>query len=345
MEEAGQGIEDMPADEPEAQAQIRAMGWKEGQKNMETSLRLIALDDATFARYAADLGLSLSDYTDPSHPRAIVIDSFVEQNQKNKYISGQYFRRGAPLTLKLNTHSVYDGNRAENQTASITLGTFTDKAPLGLFPQENSLYGAAKLIVSNAVLDQCFGSSAHSRHPTGAFAVKAADLDKADSDIRTLIKQNGSGYSYHNYAANAQESRNTLLVANVLSYGFIVLISLITVANVFNTISTNVNLRRREFAMLKSVGMTTRGFNKMMNFECVFYGLKALLFGLPISLLISLLIRQSLNQGIVAAYELPWLSVGIAVLSVFLVVFVTMLYAMSKVRKENIIDALKNENL
>ena len=97
--------------------------------------------------------------------------------------------------------------------------------------------------------------------------------------------------------------------------------------------------------MLKSVGMTTRGFNKMMNFECVFYGLKALLFGLPVSLLISLLIRQSLNQGIVAAYELPWLSVGIAVLSVFLVVFVTMLYAMSKVRKENIIDALKNENL
>ena len=89
----------MPADEPEAQAQIRAMGWKEGQKNMETSLRLIALDDATFARYAADLGLSLSDYTDPSHPRAIVIDSFVEQNQKNKYISGQYFRRGSPLTL------------------------------------------------------------------------------------------------------------------------------------------------------------------------------------------------------------------------------------------------------
>ena len=140
------------------------MGWKEGQKNMETSLRLIALDDATFARYAADLGLSLSDYTDPSHPRAIVIDSFVEQNQKNKYISGQYFRRGAPLTLKLNTHSVYDGNRAENQTASITLGTFTDKAPLGLFPQENSLYGAAKLIVSNAVLDQSFGRSGQ-RHP------------------------------------------------------------------------------------------------------------------------------------------------------------------------------------
>lgn len=344
MEESGHGIEDMPG-EPEDREQILAMGWKEGAKNMEASLRLIALDDATFARYVADLGLSLSDYTDPSHPRAIVIDSFVEQNQERKYISGQYFRRGAPLTLKLNTHSVYDGTRAENQTASITLGAFTDKAPLGLFPQADSLYGAAKLIVSNTVLDQCFGGGLNPKHTIGTFAVKAADLEKADGDVRTLVKQDGAGYSYHNYAADAQENHNTLLVANVLSYGFIVLISLITVANVFNTISTNVNLRRREFAMLKSVGMTPRGFNKMMNFECVFYGIKALLFGLPVSLLISLLIRQALNEGIVAAYQLPWVSVGIAVLSVFLVVFVTMLYAMSKVRKENIIDALKNENL
>lgn len=203
---------------------------------------------------------------------------------------------------------MYDDNRTENQTATITLGTFADKAPLGLFEQESYIDAAAKLVVSQTVWKQCFAGAFDSRFCSGAFAVKAADLEKADSDIRTLIKQTGSGYSYYNYAANAQENRNTLLVANVLSYGFIVLISLITVANVFNTISTNVNLRRREFAMLKSVGMTPRGFNKMMNFECIFYGLKALLYGLPISLLISLLIRQSLNQGIVAAYELPWLS-------------------------------------
>ena len=344
IQEEGRYTEEAPSD-PESLEQIRAMGWKEGGKNREAHLQLVALDDATFARYAAELGLSLSEYTDPRHPRAIVIDGFVERDQENRYISGHYFRRGAPLTLKLNTHSIYDDNRTENQTATITLGTFADKAPLGLFEQESYMYAAAKLVVSQTVWKQCFAGAFDSRFCSGAFAVKAADLEKADSDIRTLIKQTGSGYSYYNYAANAQENRNTLLVANVLSYGFIVLISLITVANVFNTISTNVNLRRREFAMLKSVGMTPRGFNKMMNFECIFYGLKALLYGLPISLLISLLIRQSLNQGIVAAYELPWLSVGIAVLSVFLVVFVTMLYAMSKVRRENIIDALKNENL
>ena len=136
-----------------------------------------------------------------------------------------------------------------------------------------------------------------------------------------------------------------LLVVNVFSYGFIVLISLITTANVLNTISTNINLRRREFAMLKSVGITPGGFNRMMNFECVFYGLKALLYGLPLSLLATYLIYLSMSQGLGMAFTLPWTAILIASASVFLVVFVTMMYSMSKIKKENIVDALKNENL
>lgn len=140
-------------------------------------------------------------------------------------------------------------------------------------------------------------------------------------------------------------NRNMLLVVNVFSYGFIVLISLITTANVLNTISTNINLRRREFAMLKSVGITPGGFNRMMNFECVFYGLKALLYGLPLSLLATYLIYLSMSQGLGMAFTLPWTAILIASASVFLVVFVTMMYSMSKIKKENIVDALKNENL
>ena len=140
-------------------------------------------------------------------------------------------------------------------------------------------------------------------------------------------------------------NRNMLLVVNVFSYGFIVLISLITTANVLNTISTNINLRRREFAMLKSVGITPGGFNRMMNFECIFYGLKALLYGLPLSLLATYLIYLSMSQGLGMAFTLPWTAILIASASVFLVVFVTMMYSMSKIKKENIVDALKNENL
>ena len=142
-----------------------------------------------------------------------------------------------------------------------------------------------------------------------------------------------------------QMNRNLLLIVDVFSYGFIVLISLISVANVFNTISTNVSLRRREFAMLKSVGMTPGGFNRMINFECLFYGLKALLFGLPVSAGVCWLISKAVGQGVALGFQIPWNAFIIAVAAVFLVVFVTMMYAMSKVRRENIVDALKNENL
>ena len=149
----------------------------------------------------------------------------------------------------------------------------------------------------------------------------------------------------HDIAAQEEENRNIVTIIQVFSYGFIVLISLIAAANVFNTISTNIALRRREFAMLKSVGMTAKGFNRMMNFECILYGTRALLFGLPVSVGISYLIHLAVSEGYQKDFTLPWVALGIAVLSVFLVVFVTMMYSMSKIKKDNPIDALKNENL
>ena len=97
--------------------------------------------------------------------------------------------------------------------------------------------------------------------------------------------------------------------------------------------------------MLKSVGIPPGGFNKMMNFECIFYGLKALLYGLPLSVLMTYLIHLAMNQGLGMAFTLPWAAILIASASVFLVVFVTMMYSMNKVKKDNIVDALKNENL
>ena len=120
---------------------------------------------------------------------------------------------------------------------------------------------------------------------------------------------------------------------------------MIAAANVFNTISTNIALRRREFAMLKSVGMTAKGFNRMMNFECILYGTRSLLFGLPVSIGVSYLIHLAVSEGYQKDFTLPWVAIGIAVLSVFLGVFVTMMYSMSKIKKDNPIDALKNENL
>ncbi len=70
--------------------------------------------------------------------------------------------------------------------------------------------------------------------------------------------------------------------------------------------------------------------------------LKALVIGIPLSLVVSVLGMKVMATDDVKII-LPWPSVGISILCVFLVIFVTMMYAVSKIRKENIIDALRDE--
>lgn len=147
------------------------------------------------------------------------------------------------------------------------------------------------------------------------------------------------------YAAQQESSRNLVLIIRVFADGFIILISLIAAANVFNTVSTNVRLRRREFAMLKSVGMTQRGLRRMMNYECLLYGTKALALGLPVSAAFTALIYRTISEGYETSFRFPWRAFGIAALSVFAVVFVTMLYSVRKLKNASLIDALKDENL
>lgn len=164
--------------------------------------------------------------------------------------------------------------------------------------------------------------------------------------LRRVLSDNGfAREQLHNVAEIEESKRNTVTIIQVFAFGFIALISLIAATNVFNTISTNIGLRRREFAMLRSVGMSQKGFNRMMNYECLLYGSKALLYGLPVSCGVTYLIYLAISDGFDTTFRLPWAAMGIATLSVFLVVFVTMMYAMSKLKKEDPIQVLKNENL
>ena len=137
----------------------------------------------------------------------------------------------------------------------------------------------------------------------------------------------------------------SMLLVSVFVYGFIILMSLICIANIVNTISTSIALRRREFAMLKSVGMTDRAFHKMIAYESAFYGIKALIFGLPVGTGIMLLIKHIIEKEISFDMGIPWMGYVIAIVGVFVVIGTTMLYSARRIKKENVIDALKNENV
>ena len=168
------------------------------------------------------------------------------------------------------------------------------------------------------------------------------------AQVQSEITDAGLTYDYTliNLSSAVDLFRSITFVIDVFIYAFGAMISLIAVANVFNTISTNIRIRRRELAMLRSVGMSELGFNRMMNFECFFYGLRTILFGVPIAGILSWLIYKGLvtNEQLERfSYRFPWQSMIISILGVFCIVFITMLYATSKIRKENIIDALRDD--
>src|SRR5690625_6655235 len=160
-----------------------------------------------------------------------------------------------------------------------------------------------------------------------------------------LVKLKDDNMHVINHHKIRQEEAQIILLISVFTYGFIALITAISVANIFNTISTSISLRKREFGMLKSVGMTPKGFNKMINYESIFYGAKSLLYGLPISIGIMYLIHKSMMDSFAYPFSLPWLRIFYVIVVVFIIVGSAMLYSSSKVKKENIIDALKQDNI
>lgn len=144
------------------------------------------------------------------------------------------------------------------------------------------------------------------------------------------------------YEQQTQLSNTLVLILQVFVYGFIALISLITVFNIINTISSGIASRRKEFAMLKSVGTTPAGFNKMIMLESAFYGMRALIVSIPLSVLIS----KGMNMVIAEAaipFELNWITYLVVVAVVFVVIGATMLFSVKQVQKENIIETLKEE--
>ncbi len=153
-------------------------------------------------------------------------------------------------------------------------------------------------------------------------------------------------YTLRNVHEALEQNRNMLFIINLFAVFFTIMISLIAMANVFNTISTNIRLRRRELAMLRSVGMSDREFGRMMRFECLLYGFRTLLYGLPAAGLCSwgiYMVLIGLEEAVDTEYTIPWGSMGTSILGVFLMIFVTMIYTTGKIKKENIIDALRDD--
>lgn len=164
--------------------------------------------------------------------------------------------------------------------------------------------------------------------------------------LESEAKEYDTSYYYHNYSEEQKQTKSLLLALKILIYGFVVLVTSIGVTSVFNTISTSMNLRKSEFAMLRSMGLTRHGFNKMLLCESLFFGLKSLLYALPVSFVIVFYLND-MSKSIVTFNEtiIPWNSIIIAIVGVFVIVLISVMYSTRKIKKENILEAIREENI
>ena len=152
--------------------------------------------------------------------------------------------------------------------------------------------------------------------------------------------------SIFDYEENVRQFNAVMLIVGIFVYGFIGVISLIGMTNIFNTISTNMQLRSKEFASLKSIGMTKKEFNRMIRLESLMYGIKSLLIGIPLGVLAVFAIFSAFSKGSVPmGFVFPWKAILISIAVVFVAVWLIMKYSISKVNKQNIIETIRNDNI
>lgn len=332
--------------------------------------RIYYVSDAQYEKLARDSGLSV----DISDPKALVFDNckmYINEGDNNLKVYETEYLEHSKITDELKFYSVveregYDFFRFEDGFALYLPEDvmMDDSSQIQdedyLRVEIDEALEAKPLAVAGFVSEKPFFANDDLAliYPRSAIASAPVELYNAsmyfltNDHVRTfnamtkiLSDMNADKSGLFDVAADAERARSLTVIVNVFAYGFIILISLIALTNVFNTVSTNIFLRRRELAMFKSIGMTRRGFNKMMNYECIICGARGLMLGLPVSVLVTFLIYRIMAQGFSSNFYIPWYSIAIAVFSVFAVVFVAMLYSMGKIRKENTIDTLKNENI
>lgn len=286
-----------------------------------------------FKRYIKELGLNENDYK----TTVVLLDYATLYNEDgSKTVDRIYsLKSGDKVNVK-----------SGDKEKTLTISKFTDVKPMG---QEAVYYDHGIIVVSEDYIKEVFKEDVNNSdyyHLSDLF-IKSSKPQELENTLNDLIKQGGDyyGLTVFNYETYMKQEQRMLLVVKIFLYGFITVITLIGVTNIFNTITTNMILRSKEFAMLKSVGMSSKEFNKMIRLESIMYGTKSLLIGIPLGILGSYGMYKAFAQGIDLGYTLPLPAIIISIVFVFIIVGITMKYSLNKINKQNIIETIRKDNI
>lgn len=290
---------------------------------------LYALNDECYNNYIKELGLQYDDIKD----KAILYDTRVMRVQEDNKI-----RRFDCNLLNVNEgdyidYGTLDENHDLHVDGKIQIGVRTTKLPMDSIFADNT---APVLIVSNEFMKKF-------DYTVDIMYIDAEDPYELQNEIANIDYDNNG--NIYNFEEQARADNNMSLIISIFLYGFIAVISVIGITNIFNTVTTNMALRNREFAILRSIGMTNKEFKRMINYESFIYGIKALIFGLPVGVLLSYVIYNITGTVYETEYHLPISAIIISIIFVFVIIFITMQYSARKTKNQNIIETIRKENI
>lgn len=312
--------------------------------NMDRSVYVLGVDNDTFAALAKEAGIDPSVCQDDKIPTGILINRVQVATEKKQSLVlnplqgslvGQTFT-GSMVGYDSEGNELYAKYTAKvaaqmNKEAS-NLGSFMH--PTLVVPMHSYLVHFPSVLAEDNIVSYA------------RYYITAQDHDRVYTQVSDLLSDTkGISHTGYDAAAQAETMRALRIVVMTFGYGFITLITLISVMNIINTISSGMEERRREFAMIKSVGMTPRSFKKSIYLENIRYGVMALVWGLPVSFGLDFLMYKILGSSFDYGYTFRWYYYLAAALAVFAVIAIALLYAVDKIKKDNIIETLKRDDI
>lgn len=337
---------------------------------------ITVLDDKSYDKYASDAGIK------NAAAGAILVNkgTFDVYNEKSlKYVKKEMelykYKAGDTIECGYNVYddASSDDNAVEDDTESstednsgyvdeetinngvrktvdVTIAGVTDKVPIGY-----KSYSYTTLLFMNQKGFESLWADGRSNELKQRYVSYSAYVvaENADEYQDTFEKETEGNPEYSQisfYVSNLdkqmRDEKSLFTLLGVFAYGLIVVIALIGITNIINTLSTGMELRSREFATLRSIGMTDKQFAGMVRLESVFISVKALVIGVPLGILISYLLCVMMNRMDSAIiYEPPYKAIILCIVVVIMLIYAIMKLSMTKLRHNNIIETIKNENL
>jgi putative ABC transport system permease protein len=313
----------------------------------QRQIDIIMLDAESMKNYLKEINFSESDIKTNGLSGILINSGSVYLYDQKLFVKTEFLeiKKGDEITLSVEQLEENSPNATIPSITEVKLKIIgiTDRYPIG---PNTSRDGIPTLIMENTT--EAWHTLFSNLESNSTMFVTCVDPILCGNEIQAIYDKipAGSLSIYNQKAMNSQQERS-LQTLYLFFYAFIGIVALISIANILNSISVSILSRRRELAMLKSVGMTNRSISKMLSYESLFYTTSAIMVSFPIAFGIQYLIHFIINRNryVEIGFDFPYLPTVFVIITVFAIVRLAMIFAIKKLAREEIIDQLKDETV